>query len=34
MTAWKGRHRSVRGHKGAYAMWEIVNAILHQRRAG
>lgn len=34
ITAWKGRHRSVSGHQGAYAMREIVNAILYQGRTG
>jgi transposase len=34
ITAWKDRHRSVSGHQGAYAMREIVNAILHQGRTG
>lgn len=29
ITAWKGRHRSVSGHQGAYDMREIVNAILY-----
>ncbi len=32
ITAWKDPHRSVSGHKGAYAMREIVNAILYQGR--
>ncbi|WUN67538.1 transposase [Streptomyces sp. NBC_00304] len=34
ITAWKGRHRSVSGHQGAYDMREIVNAILYQGRTG
>ncbi|MEV7030655.1 IS5 family transposase [Streptomyces sp. NPDC093272] len=34
ITAWKNRHRSVSGHQGAYAMREIVNAILYQSRTG
>jgi transposase len=34
ITAWKARHRSVSGHQGAYAMREIVNAILYQGRTG
>ncbi|MFI8344846.1 IS5 family transposase [Streptomyces sp. NPDC085639] len=34
ITAWKDRHRSVSGHRGAYAMREIVNAILYQGRTG
>jgi transposase len=34
ITAWKGRHRSVSGHQGAYAMREIVNANLYQNRPG
>ncbi|GCD95273.1 DDE transposase [Embleya hyalina] len=34
ITAWKHRHRSVSGHQGAYAMREIVNAILYQGRTG
>ncbi|MFE3644811.1 IS5 family transposase [Streptomyces sp. NPDC059169] len=34
ITAWKDRHRSVSGHQGAYAMKEIVNAILYQGRTG
>ncbi|MEV6247183.1 IS5 family transposase [Streptomyces sp. NPDC051742] len=34
ITAWKGRHCSASGHQGAYAMREIVNAILYQGRAG
>ncbi|MYT32081.1 IS5 family transposase [Streptomyces sp. MspMP-M5] len=34
ITAWKDRHRSVSGHQGAYAMREIVNAILYQGRTG
>lgn len=34
ITAWKGRHRSVSGHQGAYQMREIVNAILYQGRNG
>jgi hypothetical protein len=34
ITAWKDRHRSVSGHQGAYAMREIVNAILYQSRTG
>ncbi len=32
ITAWKARHRSVSGHQGAYAMREIVNAIVYQGR--
>ncbi|CAM5611700.1 transposase [Streptomyces hirsutus] len=32
--AWKDRRRSVSGRQGAYAMREIVNAILHQGRTG
>ncbi|MEU9858054.1 IS5 family transposase [Streptomyces sp. NPDC047974] len=34
VTAWKDRHRSASGHQGAYAMREIVNAILYQGRTG
>lgn len=34
IIAWKDRHRSVSGHQGAYAMREIVNAILYQGRTG
>jgi transposase len=34
ITAWKARHRSVRGHQGGYEMREIVNAILYQVRTG
>lgn len=34
IIAWKDRHRSVGGHQGAYAMREIVNAILYQGRTG
>ncbi|WSS80221.1 transposase [Streptomyces sp. NBC_01174] len=34
ITVWKDRHRSVSGHQGAYAMREIVNAILYQGRTG
>ncbi|WP_030776167.1 IS5 family transposase [Streptomyces sp. NRRL F-2664] len=34
ITAWKDRHRSVSGRQGAYAMREIVNAILYQGRTG
>ncbi|MFG2339829.1 IS5 family transposase [Streptomyces yangpuensis] len=34
ITAWTDRHRSVSGHQGAYAMREIVNAILYQGRTG
>ncbi|MFJ9592942.1 IS5 family transposase [Streptomyces virginiae] len=34
ITARKDRHRSVSGHQGAYAMREIVNAILYQGRTG
>lgn len=34
ITAWKDRHRSVSGHQGAYAMREIINAILYQSRTG
>ncbi|MFJ9188574.1 IS5 family transposase [Streptomyces anulatus] len=34
ITAWEDRHRSVSGHQGAYAMREIVNAILYQGRTG
>ncbi|MET7790072.1 IS5 family transposase [Streptomyces sp900116325] len=34
ISAWKGRHRSVSGHQGTYAMREIVNAILYQGRTG
>jgi transposase len=34
ITAWKERHRSVSGHQGAYAMREIVNALLYQGRTG
>lgn len=34
ITAWKGRHRSVSGHQGAYDTREIVNAILYQGRTG
>ncbi|AVV40480.1 IS5/IS1182 family transposase [Streptomyces sp. P3] len=34
ITAWKDRHRSVSGHRGAYDMREIVNAILYQGRTG
>jgi transposase len=34
ITAWKGRHPSVSGHQGRYAMREIVNAILYQARTG
>lgn len=34
ITAWKDRHRSVSGHQGAYAMREIINAILYQGRTG
>lgn len=34
ITAWKDRHRSVSGHQGAYAIREIVNAILYQGRTG
>ncbi|WP_326686121.1 MULTISPECIES: IS5 family transposase [unclassified Streptomyces] len=34
ITAWKDRHRSVSGHRGAYDMREIVNTILHQGRTG
>lgn len=34
ITAWKDRHRSVSGHRGAYEMREIVNAILYQGRTG
>ncbi|MFI7317017.1 hypothetical protein [Streptomyces venezuelae] len=28
------RHRSVSGHAGRCAMWEIVNAIMYQARLG
>jgi transposase len=34
IRAWKDRHRSVSGHQGAYAMREVVNAILYQGRTG
>ncbi|RYJ19694.1 mobile element protein [Streptomyces sp. L-9-10] len=34
ISAWKGRHRSVSGHQGAYDMREIVHAILYQGRTG
>lgn len=34
IIAWKDRRRSVSGHQGAYAMREIVNAILPQGRTG
>ncbi|WP_394438661.1 IS5 family transposase [Streptomyces sp. SGAir0957] len=34
LTAWKGRHPSVSGHQGRYAMREVVNAILYQARVG
>lgn len=34
ITAWKDRHRSVSGHRGAYEMREIVNSILYQGRTG
>lgn len=34
ITAWKDRHRPVSGRQGAYAMREIVNAILYQGRTG
>lgn len=34
ISAWKDQHRSVSGHQGAYAMREIVNAILYQGRTG
>jgi transposase len=34
IMAWKGRHRSVSGHQGRYAMREIINAILYQARTG
>ncbi|GGX41517.1 IS5 family transposase [Streptomyces noursei] len=34
IAAWKGRHPSVSGHKGSYAMREIVNAILYHARTG
>jgi transposase len=34
ITAWKDQHRSVSGHQGAYAMREVVNAILYQSRTG
>ncbi|WP_449066538.1 IS5 family transposase [Planomonospora algeriensis] len=34
ITAWKARHPSVSGHRGRYAMREIVNAILYQARTG
>ncbi|WSC14664.1 transposase [Streptomyces brevispora] len=34
IMAWKDRHRSVSGHQDAYAMREIVNAILYQGRTG
>nr|WP_281247734.1 transposase [Streptomyces colonosanans] len=34
ITAWKGRHRSVTGHQGAYPMRKIVNAIVYQGRTG
>ncbi|MFI8405168.1 IS5 family transposase [Streptomyces sp. NPDC085463] len=34
ITAWRDRYRSVSGHQGAYAMREIVNAILYQGRTG
>jgi transposase len=34
ITAWKARHRSVSGHRGRYAMREIVNALLYQGRTG
>lgn len=34
ITAWKGRHPSVSGHKGNYGMREIVNALLYQAKTG
>ncbi|MCX4851409.1 transposase [Streptomyces sp. NBC_00893] len=34
ITAWRYRHRSVSGHKGAYAMRVIVDAIPYQGRTG
>lgn len=34
ITAWKARHPSVSGHRGRYAMREIINAILYQARTG
>lgn len=34
ITARNDRHRSASGHPGAYAMREIVNAILYQSRTG
>lgn len=34
IMAWKAAHPSVSGHQGAYAMREIVNAILYQGRTG
>lgn len=32
ITAWKGAHPSVSGHRGRYEMREIVNALLYQGR--
>ncbi|MEO3830401.1 IS5 family transposase [Actinomadura sp. B10D3] len=34
IAAWKARHPSVSGHRGAYAMREIVNAIRYQSKTG
>ncbi|WP_455680877.1 transposase [Streptomyces mirabilis] len=34
ITAWKGAHPSVSGHRDRYAMREIVNALLYQGRTG
>jgi transposase len=34
IEAWKAGHPSVSGHRGRYAMREIVNAILYQTRTG
>jgi len=34
ITAWKAAHPSVSGHRGRYAMREIINAIFYQSRTG
>lgn len=34
IASWKAQHPSVSGHRGAYEMREIVNALLYQSRTG
>jgi transposase len=34
IAAWKARHTSVSGHRGKYAMREILNALRYRNRTG